>query len=178
MVPARGLEPQPGVFQTPVTHLDYTRRALLWCTRRESNPRHQALQASALPTELRVHWQVSQNETRVNISIGSSTVLVRMAGIEPTPEASKAATLPLRYILFMCLALPSYSGDLAAFQVCSTVNVFCSVGWDRTSAILGLRLTAGRITTLPRPSKTHFSLATPRGLEPRFPVSETGVLPA
>ncbi len=28
MVSARGLEPRPGVFQTPVTHLDYTRRPL------------------------------------------------------------------------------------------------------------------------------------------------------
>ena len=39
---------------------------------------------------------------------------VRMAGIEPTPEASKAATLPLRYILFMRLALAPPRADLAA----------------------------------------------------------------
>lgn len=58
----------------------------IWPLGTESNRRHHALQARALPTEL------------------PRDMLVRMAGIEPTPEASKAATLPLRYIL-LCVWL-------------------------------------------------------------------------
>ena len=59
------------------------------------------------PPTLRSSGERSTNELPRHI-------LVRMAGIEPTPEASKAATLPLRYILIMSLALAPPRADLAA----------------------------------------------------------------
>lgn len=143
MVPARGLEPQPRVFQTPVTHLDYTRRALLWCQGRESNPLRSALQANALP----MSYRGIIGQCRVNRTLAGSF-----------QERHATTTL---YADNVFGSTPVHEGDLAAIRRSSTVNVFCSVGWDRTSAILGLRLTAGRITTLPRPSKTHFMFGSP-----------------
>ncbi len=50
-------------------------------------------------------------------------MLVRMAGIEPTPEASKAATLPLRYIL-LCVWLYHLIGDLAVKRLAHS-TVMC-----------------------------------------------------
>ncbi len=97
MVPARGLEPQPGVFQTPVTHLDYTRRALSGVDGGNRTP------------DTRLFRRVLYQLSYIHI------ILVWVGGIEPPPEASKAAVLPLHHTQISVWLYPqAQTGDLAA----------------------------------------------------------------
>ncbi len=70
------------------------------------------------------------------------------------------------------------TGDLAAKRRSSQYRECVLLGrLGSNQRLLGLRLTAGHITTLSRPSKTHFNLDHPLGFEPRFSDSKSDVLP-
>lgn len=134
---------------------------IVWCTRRESNPRHQALQASALPTELRVQKFGLRERTRTSNLRTPNAAVYHLTLHRDIVFGSRAVHDPDLATIrcsstMMCLALAPPRADLAAsssrYRECILLGRLGS-----NQRLSGLRLTAGRITTLPQPSKIHFN---------------------